>query len=144
MSAMLVVRRATFSRLGALSGKIIVILNRTANGTSRLVSRETITLATTATKARTGTATQRDGNATWLASTRAKTVPAPTGTPRITKRSRRASPGRARHRPSSGTSAITTTPPHPEPDPRRAGGLLLTSSVAVDNQSRFLSRMDHE
>ena len=41
MSATLVVRRATFSRLGALSGKIIVIFSSTASGISRLVSRDT-------------------------------------------------------------------------------------------------------
>ncbi len=48
ISRMLVARRATLSRLGALSGKSIVIRRSTTSGISRMVSRDTTSETVTA------------------------------------------------------------------------------------------------
>jgi hypothetical protein len=60
ISVALVERRATLNRLGALSGKTMVMRSSRASGASRMVSREVTRLVTTATTT-TATASHRLG-----------------------------------------------------------------------------------
>ena len=66
MSSALVERRATLIRLGARSGKIIVIVSSIASGASRMVTRDTSRLTTTASASDAARAGQ---GARWASST---------------------------------------------------------------------------
>ena len=82
ISRMLVARRATLSRLGARSGKSMVIRSRTTSGISRRVSRETTNETSTAAVRMTSVAGTLDMAAFSVGETaRATTVPATIGVP---------------------------------------------------------------
>ena len=112
ISRMLVARRATLSRLGAWSGKSIVIRSSTASGISRMVNRDTTRETETAMANVRKVAGQRDIRPLSQGETsRAATLPATIGVPYASSRSPIDNNGRDRQLTSVATACVVTVLP---------------------------------